>query len=691
MKTYLCVTSLTLLLTTSAVVCAPLPDGPLPHPVSRPGEFQPAAVPVPEITGSIPRSAAPREGDDSLSLLKQGLDALSSRDIGSALAARDALTHDSLDHHLLTWAIATSGARGVPSSEIAEAQQELGGWPGLSRLRANSERSLFAENPPPAQVLAAFGSTFPETPQGAMILARSLAAQGNGPGAAKILRPFWIGYTLDKDVEDQILREFGSVLTASDHRARMDYLMYRGRSAQAQRFSELGRATSLYKAWVAVATNAKNAATLMSNVERSLQDDPAFLFVRIEYLRRQDKYEQAAALLARAPKDRGDMVNASEWWNERRIIARGLADTGDFRSAYQVVAAHSAKNPTDIVDAEFHAGWYALRGMRDAKTASLHFERILKASSRPLSASRAWYWLGRSAEAGGPGNARDYFSKAAAYSATFYGQLAAARLNRPTLNVSYPTPSAQDRRLFESREAVRAIDRLDQAGHSKRADALYKALADEMTSPGELAILAARAERNNNHAMSLEIGKSAFNRGLDVAALAFPIGVIPPSANINGSGKALAYSIARQESAFNPSAISGADARGLLQLLPGTAKAVASRHGLPFTAAKLTSDPGYNATLGAHYLGEQIDAFDGSYIMTFIAYNAGPRRVPEWIARYGDPRGKTIDEVVDWIERIPFPETRNYVQRVMENYQVYKVRLGQKADIVDDLRFGRRS
>ncbi|MBB4142661.1 transglycosylase SLT domain-containing protein [Rhizobium rhizoryzae] len=691
MKTSLCVTSLTLLLTASAVVCAPLPDGPLPHPVSRPKDFQPAAVPVPEITGSIPRATAPQDADASLSLLKQGLDSLSNRDIASALAARDALTPGSLDHHLLTWALATSGARGVPSSEIAEAQRELTGWPGLSRLRANSERSLFAENPPPAQVLAAFGSTLPETPQGAIILARALAAQGNGPGAAKILRPFWIGYALDKDLEDQILREFGSVLTASDHRARMDYLMYRGRSAQAQRFSELGRAPSLYKAWVAVATNAKNAAALISSVDRSLQDDSAYLFVRIEYLRRQDQYEQAASLLARAPKDRGDMVNASEWWNERRIIARGLADNGDFRSAYQVVAAHNAKSPTDIVDAEFHAGWYALRGMRDPKVASQHFERILKASSRPLSASRAWYWLGRSAEAGGPGNAGDYFSKAAAYSATFYGQLAAARLNRPALNVSYPSPSAQDRRLFESREAVRAIDRLDQAGHAKRADALYKALADEMTSPGELAILAARAERNNNHAMSLEIGKSAFNRGLDVAALAFPIGVIPPSANINGSGKALAYSIARQESAFNPTAISGADARGLLQLLPGTAKAVAGRHGLPFTAAKLTSDPGYNATLGAHYLGEQIDAFDGSYIMTFIAYNAGPRRVPEWIARYGDPRGKTIDEVVDWIERIPFPETRNYVQRVMENYQVYKVRLGQKADIVDDLRFGRRS
>lgn len=689
MKTSLCVTSLTLLLTATVAFCAPLPEGPLPHPISRPQSFQNAAVPAPEITGSIPRATAPQEADSSLSILKQGLDALSNRNANAAMAARDALSSGSLDHHLLTWAIATSGVLGVPSHEIAEAQRELTGWPGLTRLRANSERALFTENPPPDQVLTAFGNTVPETVQGAIILARALVSQGNAVTAAKVLRPFWIGYTLDKDLEDRVLREFGSILSVADHRARMDYLMYRGRTAQAQRFSDLGKATSLYKAWSAVAANAKNAGTLLNSVDRSLQGDPAYLFARIEYLRRQDQYAQAAALLESTPKDRGEMVNASEWWNERRIVARGLADRGDFKGAYRIVASHNAKSATDVVDAEFHAGWYALQSLRDAAKASQHFEKILKASTRPLSASRAWYWLGRSAEAGGPGRAEDYFSKAAAYSATFYGQLAAARLNRPALNVTYPAPSSQDRRLFESREAVRAIDRLDQAGHAKRADALYKALADEMNSPGELAILAARAERNNNHAVSLEIGKSAFNRGLDVAALAFPVGVIPSSADINGSGKALAYSIARQESAFNPTAISGADARGLLQLLPGTAKAVAGRHGLPFTAAKLTSDPGYNATLGAHYLGEQIDAFGGSYIMTFIAYNAGPRRVPEWIERYGDPRGKNIDEVVDWIERIPFPETRNYVQRVMENYQVYKVRLGQKADIVSDLRFGR--
>ena len=219
--------------------------------------------------------------------------------------------------------------------------------------------------------------------------------------------------------------------------------------------------------------------------------------------------------------------------------------------------------------------------------------------------------------------------------------------------------------------------------------AIYLALADQLQSPGELAILTAKAEQAGDHHLSLQIGKIAYGRGIDVAALAFPVGVIPANANISGSGKALAYAIARQESAFNPAAVSAANARGLLQLLPGTAQAVAKRHAITYSKEKLTADAGYNATLGAHYLGEQIEAFGGSYILTFIAYNAGPKRVPEWIGRYGDPRGKPVDEIVDWIERIPFPETRNYVQRVMENYEVYKARLGQTPDIERDLIGGR--
>jgi soluble lytic murein transglycosylase len=665
---------------------APLPEGSIPLPFVKPNSPSPAfARPTPEITGAIPRTVRP----DAVSVLKSGLDALSSRNATQAIAIRNGLTQGSLDRHILTWAIAASGQRDVPSSEIASAQRELTGWPGLSIFRANSEKALWRENPAPAQVLAAFSGTQPETPEGTIILARALVANGKIADAQRHIRRLWLGEGMDNDMEDRVLKEFSGLLSVADHKGRMDYLLYRSRISQAKRFGDLGKAQSLYKAWSAVLQRSPNAGALLQNIDPSWSKDPALLFARIEYLRHQEKYDEAAKLLAQAPKEASKLVNTGEWWNERRIIARGLADQGNFRQAYRISADHSSTAPADIADAEFHAGWYALRALNDPATASKHFRALLNTSNRPLSASRAWYWLGRAAEAGGPGNAREFFAKAAHHPGTFYGQLAAARIGVKTINVTYPTPSAADRQRFASREAVRAMERLDAAGYSWRSDNLYRSLAEQLDSPGELAILAARAERDGNHQVSLQIGKTAFGRGIDAAALAYPIGVIPGTANIAGSGKALAYAIARQESAFNPSAVSPADARGLLQLLPGTAKGVAGRHGLTYTPAKLTSDAGYNATLGAHYLGEQIDAFGGSYILTFIAYNAGPKRVPEWIGRYGDPRGKPIDEVVDWIERIPFPETRNYVQRVMENYQVYKTRLGQTADIVSDLRNGR--
>ncbi|WEX87647.1 lytic transglycosylase domain-containing protein [Sinorhizobium garamanticum] len=657
-----------------------------PVPANKPGSAGKAGrVASKDLTSTVPAAVTPIGAD-----LKTGLDALSNRQPAKAIAVRDGMPSGTLERHILTWAIAVSGQKGIPSYEIAEAQRELQGWPGLKSLRLHSERALYRENPPAADVIAAFGATRPETAEGAIILARALAAQGQEAVAARHLRAVWWKEALDKDTEAKILSEFSGLLTTADHKRRMEMLLHRGRIEQAGRFGDLGKAQSLYRAWAAVIRGTGNAASLIEAVDPSWRDDPAFLFVRIEHLRKQEKYQEAAKLLAQRPRDSDALVNPGEWWIEQRIVSRGLLDAGDFRGAYRIAANHTATEAADIVDAEFHAGWYALRGLEDPATAAGHFQKILEASGRPISASRAWYWLGRAAEAGRPGNSSEYFGNAARYSGTFYGQLAAARLGRPTLDVGYPSPTPEDRTRFEGREAVRAIARLDAAGHGWRADSLYRSLAEELTSPGELAMLAARAEKTGNHQLSLQVGKIAFARGIDVAALAFPVGVIPSSADITGAGKALAYAIARQESAFNPAAVSAANARGLLQLLPGTAKGIASRFGLAYSKDRLTTDAGYNATLGAHYLGEQINSFGGSYILTFIAYNAGPGRVPEWLERYGDPRGKPIDDVVDWIERIPFQETRNYVQRVMENYQVYKARLGEPADIVADLRTGRQ-
>ena len=522
-----------------------------------PGGKQPTdvamAMPEPIITGSIPRNTtiAPLIGD-----LKAGLDALSAKKPEQALAIRNGMGASNLDRHILTWAIATSGLPGVPSGEIAAASRELAGWPGLKSLRGNSERALYNENPPAAEVLAAFGDTQPETAEGAFVLARALVANGSSAQAAKVIRKVWRTQSLDKPFEDKFLATFAGLIGPADHKARMDLLLYRGRAAQAKRFGDLGQAQSLYKAWSAVSSRSASAGALLGAVDAKWRSDPAYVFARVEYLRRQDKYEEAASLLAQMPRDRGTLVDPTEWWNEQRIVARGLVDQGKYAPAYRIVANSAASTPQDVGDAAFHAGWYALRGLKDPATAETHFRKILTVSSGPISVARAWYWLGRSAEAGGPGSATDFYAKAAALPSTFYGQLAAEKLGRRTLNVTYPTPTADDRARFQSYEAVRAISRLEAAGYGWRADGLYRALAEQMQSPGEVALLAARAERGGNHQLSLQVGKIAYGRGIDVAALAFPVGVIPDSANISGSGKALAYAIARQESAFNPAAVS---------------------------------------------------------------------------------------------------------------------------------------
>ena len=637
---------------------------------------------------SIGKADAARAAFGTLDRLKNGLDALSSGDLAQARTIRDALPATALDRHILMWAIAINGGNQVPSADIAAAAQALPGWPGLATLRRNSERAMARENPGPNIVVSAFAGSEPQTIEGALLLARAQMELGNAKAALAVLQPYWRNEKLEPKDEATVIKEFGNLIPAADHRIRMEKMLYADRVNSAVRVADLAGAKALADAWVAVIKGDKKAAALLEAVPAN-QRSAGYVFAKARYLRKQEKFTDAAAIMLKAPKDRVALIDPDAWWMERRVLSRELLDEGDIKTAYRIAAAHSAETPTNAADAEFHAGWYALRGLNDAKAASGHFSSIAKIAGSPISLSRAYYWLGRAAEAGGPGNAKDYYARAATYGTTFYGQLAAERIGRKALNVVYPAPTAADRQTFSKREAVSAITRLEGSGYARYAEMLYRDLAAQLNSPGELALLAAMAEKQDNHYLALRVGKIAAQRGLDIGALSHPIGVIPASANISGSGKALAYAIARQESEFKVSAVSGAGARGLLQLMPGTAKDLAKKAGMVYSKDRLTTDAAYNATLGANFLGQQLNRFNGSYILTFAGYNAGPRRADQWIARYGDPRGKDIDTVVDWIERIPFSETRSYVQRVMENYQVYKMRLSGSYDINGDLMNGR--
>ncbi|MFD2235965.1 lytic transglycosylase domain-containing protein [Aureimonas populi] len=622
--------------------------------------------------------------------LKDGLDA-THQNMARARAIREGMAPGSLDRQILTWAIALRGGSDVPAAEVARAAHELSSWPGMATLRANSERALHREKPPAATVINAFAGGRPQTPEGAMVLARAYQETGDTQRARGLIAETWRNDRLTRELETEMLRSFGSLLTKNDHKFRMEKLLYANRITEAERVSSLANSETLFRARVA-SIRGENAAARLSAVPANQHSDPSYQFARAVNLRKADRPQEAAAVLLSVTRDPAALIDPDAWWNERRIVARMLVERkGDARTAYRLAAEHSSSGLVSTVEAEFHAGWYALRLLNDPVRASRHFAKIAEVSNRPLSQSRAYYWMGRAAEAGGPGSARDFYGRAARHGATYYGQLANAKLGRTPGEIAFPRPSDAERRRFSGREAVRAITRLQEIGSDWRAASLYRALAEEVDSPGELALLSTMAERRGNHALALDVGKIAYARGVDAPALAFPVGVIPASANINASGRALAYAIARQESAFNPQAKSPAGALGLLQLMPGTARSLSREIGASYSEAKLLNDVSYNAQLGSRYLGQQIDTFAGSYVLTFAAYNAGPRRAREWVERFGDPRGRPIDEVVDWVEQIPFTETRNYVQRVMENYQVYKMRLGAGFNIEGDLRHGRRS
>ncbi|MBX3581377.1 MAG: lytic transglycosylase domain-containing protein [Rhizobiaceae bacterium] len=626
--------------------------------------------------------------DGRLAPLKAGLDALGSGDVAGARRIRDRMSPDKLEYRILAWAIAMDGGRDIPSSDIAAAASTLLNWPGAMTLRRNSERSLYRENPAPAAVIAAFEESRPVTLDGTILLARAFTTVGQIQKARQIILPYWRTRKLEAADEQRILGEFGAILTQADHRRRMERMLYAERIASADRIAQLADAEPLAKAWAAVIRNEKKAGDLLKAVPSEMRS-AGYLFAEARYLRRKEKFVEAAEVMLNAPTARDALIDPDAWWLERRVLSRELLDIGDMKLAYRIAAAHAAESPVEAADAEFHAGWYALRGLNDAKTGARHFARISEIASGPISLSRAYYWLGRAREADGNDDAKSFYAKAATFGTTFYGQLAAERIGDKTLNVAYPEPSAADRDRFERREGVRAIRFLERCGYQSLADMLYRSLAEELDNPAELALLANMAEDRGDHVLALRVGKTAAGQGRDIGALSHPVGAIPEEADISASGKALAYAIARQESEFNIAAVSHAGARGLLQLLPSTAKSVAKKAGLTYVPEKLTTDAAYNATLGAAFLGEQLGRFDGSYVLTFAGYNAGPGRARQWMKRYGDPRGQDVDAVVDWIERIPFAETRAYVQRVMENYQVYKMRLSGSFDIEGDLVKGR--
>jgi len=589
----------------------------------------------------------------------------------------EAAISDPLARKLAEWIVLRSDDNGASVERYRAFIDANPSWPSQTFLRRRGEAALWDDHRDDATVWAWFENQSPVSAKGRFALARAMIARGDRANAERLVREAWRNDSMSEDTENTALDLFGALLTPGDQKARMDLLLYGSEHEAALRAAKrLGSdQVALAKARIAADRKASNTKALLDAVPRELRGDPGYIFSKIQLLRREEKFAEAAQLMLNAPKDPGRLYNSDEWWVERRLLSRKMLDLGEYRTAY-LIARDAALPSRDIykTEQEFTAGWIALRFLRDPATAAQHFARIGVGSVNPTALARAGYWQGRAAEAAGRAqDARAAYTAAAVHSTSYYGQLARAKLGLPQIELN-GAPTARGRGI-ERLEIVRAVQLLYALDERGIAIPIFNDMG-ENGDPDALVGLGELASRNGDARGMLLLGKAALNRGLPFDFYAYPVNGIPPFKSIGPDvEQSIIFAIARQESAFNADVVSPAQAYGLMQVTPDAGRYVCKKYGASFDLRRLKTDPVYNAALGAAELGGLIEDYRGSYIMTFAAYNAGRGSVKKWIERYGDPRDPKVD-AVDWVELIPFSETRNYVQRIMENLQVYRARFG---------------
>jgi soluble lytic murein transglycosylase len=647
-----------------------------PAPADGAGE-DPADVMPP--AGPLADRLSPLAPTPEVAILRTVIDFYRKGDVAGGDAAARALP-DGETRVLAEWLALRLAPRQAGFERITAFVKDNPGFPTQAQLRRRAEEALLAEQRSPRAVKAFFAGQPPQTVLGRLALARILAAEGKAREAGEMIRETWRRDDFNADLEARILAAFPRLLTPLDHRLRAERFLAREDWSDAARVAQRAGddVAKVTRARVAAERAQGDAEKLVDALPKPLQADPSAILARVQVLRRKDKGVEAAKLLAGVPKDTAALVAPEAWWEERRALSRRLLDQNEPAVAYEVVAGAQAATGATRIDAEFHAGWIALRYLDRPAAASVHFAAAAAEATTPISISRAAYWRGRAAEAAGE-PAGPQYERAAAHSATYYGQLARARLDLRDMPVR-----RADREPSPDDAGLAAVRLLYAAGARDLAAPLLMDLALRGDDAGAIAAAADLAAAAGDVRGVLAAGKAAVQRGLPLDNHAFPVGGVPAAdLPVDGVEMPLVLAIARQESAFDPAAISPAGARGLMQLMPATARMTANRAGIDFALERLTSDPAYNATLGATHLTDLVGEWRGSYILTIAAYNAGSGNVKKWIEAYGDPRNATVD-AIDWVERIPFYETRNYVQRVMENLQIYRSRLGKDGGLLID-------
>jgi peptidoglycan lytic transglycosylase len=633
--------------------------------------------------------------DEDAALLREAISTGANGKLAEAKVVRDRIK-DAATRKLVDWFIFRAGYG--TATEIKAFLEANPAWPDRNLLTQRAEEALF--NSPSASsrdIKAFFAGAEPKTGVGQAALAAAFLADKDDDRAKTLAVKAWTEYDIPASLEPAFLKRIGPLLSEADHKRRLNRLLLndsRWTNERNERAAIIRRMLPLLsepekkaaEARLAVFLRAKNSQALIAKLPTTTAPDWGLAVQKAQALRRQNKEEEAWKILLTEPEAPGT-TKPDGYWEERRANAYAALRLGKPKMAYELIREPGPLSINAAKDAGFLAGWLSLRYLDEPKQALAHFQTLAGLADGPLSRARASYWLGRTFEVlGDKAKALEQYRAGAVYFDTFHGQLARLKLDPGASRLSLALPAAptgEEIARFNGSDAVRAIVVARKAGlDSALPRAFLRHLPGYLKSEAEVAMLAHLADALGDTQMSVRVGKAAVARGMNLAYYAYPVRALPQYTPLRKPPEpAVILGIARQESEFNTLTLSGAGARGILQVMPVTANHVCRDYKIKCDIPRLMKDPVYNTMMGSAYISDRMDEFSGSYVLTLAGYNAGPGRAREWIKEFGDPRDQKVDPI-DWIHRIPFEETREYVQKVLSNIQIYRARLGDEANAV---------
>jgi soluble lytic murein transglycosylase len=556
-------------------------------------------------------------------------------------------------------------------------------YPRINRIRYLAEHKLSTDKISPKKIIDWFDLKDPLSGYGKLILGESFIQTGNIEKGTSLIKDGWITADLNRVNMKFFRNKYKKYLNADDYIKRADYLAWEGKSWDLKRMLRYlpKDYELLYAARQILMSKSYGVDKAIKNVPAKLKNDAGLNYDRLKWRRKRGRVDDSLEIIFKVRNNKNYLVRPDKWWTERAIMARALIYKKKYESAYKVASKHSLDKSPEFAEAEWMSGWIALSFLDDPILAIDHFNNFYQNVGYPISLSRGAYWLGRAYEKNGDKKeSQQWYKEATKYLTTYYGQLAHIKI-KPNENFELEEQQIitnDYRKYFYKKDLIKVIYLLDELNKDKYTKNILKHLANDNVDSGSEILAAELASKISRYDFAIQISKLASYEKRFHNDFNYPI--ISTPNYVNGRKipeTAFILSLIRQESEFDMTANSHAGAQGLMQLMPYTAKLVSKQAKLPYSKSRLTSDPEYNINLGSHYIAGLILQYDGAYPFATAAYNAGPKRVKYWKKINKDPQKNEVD-FVDWVELIKFKETRNYVQRVMENYNVYRYILEKK-------------